>query len=216
MSIVFILPIIFIFTLFIVWRFLRNVQPDEGEIAADLKELKTMVASFKGGFVPWSEDISSNELDQILERKSHRSGNGVFLDRDNQPIFAYAFRRYIGPGRNSLLYVLSLDHEYVFRTTTKGTDVSIDGQNMGIIRQNGVLYDIRNREVAEIKRFGAQSVNKIYLGQKEVAKIALPGNLESSRALEIQEGLQLSADDHEKIRLLTVYELAANIGQLKD
>jgi hypothetical protein len=193
-------------------RFLRNVQPDDGEIMEDLKELKQAVAQFKGGLVPWTNEISANEADQVMEKGNARSGTGVFLSTDGQPIFAYAFRKYIGPGQNSLMYILTSDHELVFRTTTKGTEVTIDGQKQGLIRSNGTYYNLRNDEVAKVQRFGATGMNKIFIGNVEVAKLAMPDAIAQIRALDITAS-QLDAKQQELVRTMAVYELVDNLSQ---
>ena len=65
LSIFFIIPILGLGIYFLL-RFLRNVQPTESEVDQDLKELKDKVKQFKGGFMPWTDEISSNQIDQIL------------------------------------------------------------------------------------------------------------------------------------------------------
>ena len=200
--------------IFFLLRFLRNVQPDETEIEQDLKELKTSIVQFKGGFVPMSEGVSASEVDQIVEKNNQRSGKGVFMSPSGNPVFAYAFRNYIGPTKNNLIYILALDHDYIFRTTSKGTEVTIDNQKIGLIRSNGVLYDIRNNEVAQIKRKGgAAESNTIIFNNQEVAKIALPDSIAKIEAIEIT-GVDLNAEQKETIETLAVFELINNMGEL--
>ncbi|MCP4442558.1 MAG: hypothetical protein GY810_26930 [Aureispira sp.] len=193
-------------------KFLRNVQPTSSEVDEDLKELKAKVAQFKGGFVPWSEEISSNDLDQILQEGKAKTGSGVFMSTSSEPIFAYAFRNYIGPGRNAVIYILTLEHEFIFRITNKGTEVTIDNEKKGLIRENGVYYNRMNDEIAKVKRHGATGTNKIYIGEEEIAKIALPDAI-SSRALEVSK-IDLSELEQEIVQTMTVYELVANIGEI--
>lgn len=199
---------------FFLLRFLRNVQPDDTEIEYDLKELKASINQFKGGFVNWDEGISASEIDQIVEKSNQRTGKGVFMSPSGNPVFAYAFRNYIGPTKNNLIYILSLDHEYIFRTTSKGTEVTIDNQKIGLIRSNGFLYDIRNNEVAQIKRHGASSTNTVILNNKEVAKIALPDSIAKIEAIEIT-GVDLNAEQKQTVRTLAVFELISNMGELE-
>lgn len=192
--------------------FMRNVQPSNMEVEDDLKDLKAKVAQFKGGFVPWTEEISSNELDQILQEGKSRSGSGVFMSTSSEPIFAYSFRNYIGPGRNAVIYILTLEHEFIFRITNKGTEVTIDNEKKGLIRENGIYYNRLNDEIAKVKRHGASGTNKIYIGEEEIAKIALPDAI-SSRALEVSK-IDLSELEKEIVQTMTVYELVANIGEM--
>lgn len=195
--------------LYFLARFLRNVQPTGDEIDEDLVTLKKSVAQFKGGFMPWTEEMSPKQMEEIMDKDQKRSGSGVFLSRDGDPVFAYAFRKYIGPGRNAVLYILSMDHEYIFRITNKGTEVTMDDVKQGLIRENGVFYDVRNDEVAKLKRHGASSINKIFIGDEEVAKIALPDAI-AHKAVEVTK-INLSPLEQERVRTIAIYDLIENM-----
>jgi hypothetical protein len=190
-------------------KFLRNVQPTESEVDQDLKELKDKIKQFKGGFMPWTDEISSNQIDQILTKDNARSGNGVFLSNLGDPIFAYAYKNYIGPGENAVMYILAQEHEYIFRITNKGTEVFVDNEKQGLIRENGVFYDLKNDEVATLKRHGASGINKIYIGGEEIAKIALPDSI-AAKAIDITK-LELSPLESNMVQMMAVYDLVSNI-----
>jgi len=194
---------------FFLLRFLRNVQPTESEVDQDLKELKNKIKQFKGGFMPWTDEISSNQIDQILTKDDARSGNGVFLSSAGDPIFAYAYKNYIGPGQNAVMYILAQEHEYIFRITNKGTEVFVDNEKKGLIRENGTFYDLRNDEVATLKRHGASGINKIYIGNEEIAKIALPDSI-AAKAIDITK-LELSPLERNTVKMMAVYDLVSNI-----
>lgn len=210
LSIFFIVPILGLGIYFLL-RFLRNVQPTESEVDQDLKELKDKIKQFKGGFMPWTDEISSNQIDQILTKDNARSGNGVFLSNLGDPIFAYAYKNYIGPGENAVLYVLAQEHEYIFRITNKGTEVFVDNEKKGLIRENGVFYNLKNDEVATLKRNGASGINKIYIGNEEIAKIALPDSI-SSKAINMTK-LELSPLEKNTVQMMAVYDLVSNIEE---
>lgn len=190
-------------------KLLRNVQPTESEVDQDLKELKDKIKQFKGGFMPWTDDISSNQIDQILTKDDARSGNGVFLSSTGDPIFAYAYKNYIGPGQNAVMYILAQEHEYIFRITNKGTEVFVDNEKKGLIRKNGVFYNLKNDEVAKLKRHGASGINKIYIGEEEIAKIALPDSI-AAKAIDITK-LDLSLLERNTVQIMAVYDLVSNI-----
>jgi hypothetical protein len=194
---------------FFLLKFLRNVQPDDNEVMADLKEIKELVKDFKGGLVPFENGISAQEMDQIVEKRNQRSGKGVYMSPDGNPVFAYAFRNYIGPTKNNLIYVLTNDHEYVFRTNTKGTEISIDGNKIGLLRANGRMYDLRNNEIAQIERNSMTAINTLKIGNKEVAKIALPEDIGKIEAVKITE-TNLNTEENEMIKTLSIIELIGN------
>lgn len=194
---------------FFLLGFLRNVQPTGDEVEKDLADLKKSVAQFKGGFMPWTEEMSPKQMEEIMDKGEKRAGNGVFLSKDGDPIFAYSFRKYIGPGRNAVLYILSLDHEYIFRITNKGTEITVDGVRKGLIRENGIFYDTKNDEVAKLQRHGASSINKIFIGNEEVAKIALPDAI-AHKAVEVTK-MDLSLLEQEHVRTIAIYDLIDNM-----
>lgn len=194
---------------FFLLKFLRNVQPDDMEVMSDLKELKASVKEFKGGLVSFDKGISAQEMDQIIEKKNQRSGKGVYMSPDGNPVFAYAFRTYIGPTKNNVIYVLTNDHEYVFRTNTKGTEVSIDGNKVGLLRANGTMYDLRNNEIAQIKRNSMTGTNTVLFGDREVAKIALPENIGKIEAVEIT-GIDMKKEETDMVRTLSLVELISS------
>lgn len=195
--------------IFFLLKFLRNVQPTESEVDQDLKELKAKIKQFKGGFMPWTDEISSNQIDQILTKDNANSGNGVFLSSAGDPIFAYAYKNYIGPGKNSVMYILSQEHEFIFRITNKGTEVFVDDEKKGLIRENGVFYNLKNDEVAKLKRHGASGINKIYIGEEEIAKIALPDSI-AAKAIDITK-IDLSPLERNTVQMMAVYDLVSNI-----
>jgi hypothetical protein len=201
--------------IFLLFRYLRNVQPDDFEVIEDLKELKKSVAEFKGGLEKWEKGISAANIDQIVEKSSQRSGKGVFMSPEGSPVFAYAFRNYIGPLKNNLIYVLTYDHEYVFRSTSKGTEISIDGNKIGMFRYNGNFYDVRNNEIAQIKKNSMTGINSLIINNNEVAKIALPENLGKIEAVEIT-GQNLNQEQLETIKTLSILELISAQDGLSD
>jgi|GEM_PF-3160840 len=214
LAIIGLLALLAVVGIFFLLRFLRNVQPDEGELEEDLASLKAAIADFKGGFVPWSQGISAKEVDQVVEKSNQREGKGVFLSPEGNPVFAYAFRSYIGPGKNNLIYVLTLEHEYIFRTTTKGTQIQRDGRLVGLLRANGQLVDERNRDIGRLERRNAISESRFYLqeenSERELAKIALPDNIGKMEAVEITG--MISAEQEQQLKAVASYELVHNLG----
>jgi hypothetical protein len=211
MKILLIVVLLLVVGLYFLQRFLKNVQPSSAEVEKDLNELKKKISQFKGGFMPWTEEISSNQIDQILTKDNARTGNGVFLSADSNPIFAYAYKNYIGPGKNAVIYILSHDHEYIFRITNKGTEVTIDQQKKGLIRENGVFYDLKNDAYAKVVRQGASGINKLFIGEEEVAKIALPDAI-ASKAVDVVK-IDLSPLEENTLKMMAVYELVSNLEQ---
>ncbi len=192
-------------------RFLRNVQPDDQEVEEDLIELKEKIAAFKGGLADWDSGLSSNEVNQIMTRSNQRSGDGVFLSDSGDPVFAYAFKKYIGPGENAVMYAMTHTDEYVFRITNKGTSVILNGQNAGLIRDKERFFDQKNDLRARLVRNNIKNTSKIYIGDLEIGKIALP-NSNMIQAFEISE-TNVSDDDKSIAKTLAIYQLIHTISE---
>jgi hypothetical protein len=71
---------------------------------------------------------------------------------------------------------------------------------------------LRNDEVAKVQRSGATGMNKIFIGNVEVAKLAMPDAIAQIRALDITAS-QLDAKQQELVRTMAVYELVDNLSQ---
>ena len=192
---------------------MRNVQPSDAEIEEDTKILSQQLEKFRDGFVDWTDDISSNTLNQILSKSNSKQYEGVFLSNNNEPVFAYAVKKYIAPGRNELIYILSQDNEYIFRITNKGTEININGERAGIIRENGYYYDNRNREIAQLKKNKAKGFNTILMEDKAVAKIALPDKVSVSALTLEHEDIETAQKDI--IRTYAIYDMVQNISLKK-
>ena len=213
MSTILIASGILLLGLYLISRFLRNVQPSDAEIAEDTKILSQQLEKFRGGFVDWTDDISSNTLNQILSKSNSKQYDGVFLSNNNEPVFAYAVKKYIAPGRNELIYILSQENEYIFRITNKGTEININGERAGIIRENGYYYDNRNREIAQLKKNKARGFNTILIEDKAVATIALPDKISVSALTLEREDMETAQKDI--IRTYAIYDMVQNISLKK-
>lgn len=192
-------------------RFLRNVQPDDQEVEEDLIELKEKIAAFKGGLADWDSGLSSNEVNQIMTKSNQRSGDGVFLSDNGDPVFAYAFKKYIGPGENAVMYAMTHTDEYVFRITNKGTTVQVNGQSVGLIRDNERFFDQKNDLKARLVRNNIKNTSKIFIGDIEAGKIALPKS-NMIQAFEMNESTQ-SNEDVSVAKTLAIYQLIYSISE---
>ena len=206
-----IILIITVALIYALLRFLRNVQPDDMEVEKDLVELKKSLDSFRGGLAEWNSGLSSNEVNQIMTKSNQRSGDGVFLSDNGDPVFAYAFKKYIGPGENAVMYAMTHTDEYVFRITNKGTSVQVNGQSVGLIRDNERFFDQKNDLKARLVRNNIKNTSKIFIGDIEAGKIALPKS-NMIQAFEMNESTQ-SDEDISVAKTLAIYQLIHSISE---
>jgi len=135
----------------------------------------------------------------------------VFLSDNGDPVFAYAFKKYIGPGENAVMYAMTHTDEYVFRITNKGTSVQVNGQSVGLIRDNERFFDQKNDLKARLVRNNIKNTSKIYIGEIEAGKIALPKS-NMIQAFEMNESTQ-SDEDISVAKTLAIYQLIHSISE---
>lgn len=141
--------------LFFLQKYMRNVQPFEREVEEDLAIMRETLKEFKDGCLPFTsnnlEVMAFNNADELTVKGGVSYQKGMFVTDSAEPIMAYLYKRYIGPGENALLYAIIDKHELVYRINNSGTSVSIDGQKLGTIRKDVILHDVKfNRPIGAI------------------------------------------------------------------
>lgn len=199
----------------VLFRFLRNVQPSEGRVSDDIKQLKEMLKGWHGGFESWTadsiENLSVEQVDKVREGGQVKKGKGVFVSVDNNPMFAYAYKSYVGPGQNAVVYAMTSNHEFIYRLTNNGVEFHVDKQEIGRLRQNGVLYDTKNKPLAGVTNKALAPAQSLTIRGEEVAKLNNPHKMTEAgdrRALKLQK--DLDADEEALFQSLTIYELVEN------
>lgn len=200
---------------FVLFRFLRNVQPSEGRVDDDLKELKAMLSDWHGGFEAWTTDtidqLSVEQVDKVREGGQVKTGKGVFVSLENNPMFAYSYKSYIGPGQNAVIYAMTSNHEFVYRLTNNGVGLEVDEQSVGRLRRDGVLYDTRNKPLAAVTRKALAPAQSLSIRGKELAKLNNPHKMTEAgdrRALQLQG--ELENEEVVLFQALTIFELVEN------
>ena len=110
-----------------------------------------------------------------------KSAKGIFTSIYHEPVMAYSYKEYMGPGKNALLYVRTGGQEFVYRATKKGIDVLIDREKVGTLREDGGLYNKKgNRMLAQINRDAGEFL-PVLVNNREVANVARLNKEESTK-----------------------------------
>lgn len=165
---------------FLLARVLRNFQPGNKKIQADLAEMKADMEKWTENLVPLDREemelFSLRQTDQVIRKRVTTTGKGVFTTIYHEPVLAYSYKQYAGKGHHALLYARTARHEYAYWVRPKGIQVVIDNQLAGTLQDDGGLYEPRKGEmIARIKREGAE-MQPVLVGDREVASLvkALP------------------------------------------
>jgi len=157
-------------------RIFSSFAPGSKKLQQDLDKMKEDMDKWAGDLVPLTREevelFSFNQEKHVMRKSFGKTAKGIYTSIYHEPILAYSYKEYLGPGKNALLYVRTGGQEFVYRVSRKGIDVLIDREKLGTLKENGVLYSGRgNRMLAQINREAGDFL-PVLVNNREVANIA--------------------------------------------
>lgn len=210
----FFIAVIIVVGVYFVAQFIKNFQPGKTRVNEDVKKMKTALQLFINDLVPWNKEelnlLSFNQINKTINKGMVKTGQGIITSIYHEPMIAWSYKRYVGGGDNAVLYAKTSHHEFIYRIRNNGTAIIIDNEEIGEIRENGVLYSLKtDRLMARINREGSKLTRSILVGDKEIATLKSRRYVEetNSRAFELIAGM---SDQEEAILLsLTILEMVS-------
>lgn len=172
-----IIAVAFLVALFVFLRLLGgNRLPSRKRRQEELEKLKTDMDSWNGKLVTITQeelDIFSLSQDrQVVKTGATTTAKGIFTTIFQEPILSYSYKRYLGKQVNDLLYAKSDEHEYVYWTENGRTEVSIDGQLVGELRDRTIFGQRTGKALASIGKTARQKYLPIEVGGREVGGLS--------------------------------------------
>jgi len=193
--------------IYALYQLLINFQPGKSKIKADLKKMKAEIQPFIDELVPWTKEemslLSINQINKKVKNGLVATAKGIITSIYHEPLIAWSYKRYVSPETNAVIYARSSHHEFVFRIRKDKTEVKIDDQVMGTLRENGVLYSSKTKRLmARINRSEDELMLPVLVGEKEVASLINPdkSTRTNSRAFEFLSEM----DNQEEAVLLSL------------
>ncbi len=195
-------------------RVLRNFQPGNKKIMADLADIQSDMDKWAGELVPLTNEeielFSFRQTNQSSKRGMTPTAHGVYTTIYHEPVLAYSYKQYAGKGRHALLYVRTAEHDYSYWMRPGGVQVVIDDQLVGTLKENGILYDAKKqRPLARINR-GADELMPILIRDREVGSLVRPtpeaAKEASPRAFQFVKS-DLNPEERSLLIALAAYEL---------
>jgi len=145
----------FLFTLLIgvvgllfLLRVIADFQPGERKLKADLQKMREEIAQYGGELAPINKEeldlFAVDQVNRVLKKRAVLTAKGIFTTIYHEPVAAYSYKRYVSSKLNALLYVRTAEREYVYRFKGKEVQIIVNGEPLGTIKENGVLYSARN------------------------------------------------------------------------
>lgn len=181
-------------------RIFSNFAPGNRRLQQDLDKMKEDMDKWAGELVPLTREevelFSFNQEKHVMRKRFGKTAKGIFTSIYHEPVLAYSYKEYLGPGKNALLYVRTGSQEFVYRISKKGIEVLVDREKVGILREDGALYNSRgNRMLARINRDAGEFL-PVLVNNREVANVARMNKEE--RAKLGQRAFEFVKDDMSK------------------
>lgn len=142
-------------------------------IERDLEFLKVQLKELKDGLVPIDAEelkiLSANPVMKNLRKGATGFSKGVLSTIYQEPIFAYALKRYKTEGQ-LLMLVTTSEAEYRYLYADQKTKVFINGDQVGTIsNENKLMSTDGRKKIAELIEKPFEKVNVIKKGEDELA-----------------------------------------------
>ena len=166
-------------------RIFSNFAPGSRRLQQDLDMMKEDMDKWAGDLVPLTREevelFSFNQEKHVMRKGFGKTAKGIFTSIYHEPVLAYIYKEYLGPGKNALLYVRTGAQEFVYRISKKGIEVLVDRERVGVLREDGALYNNKgNRMLARINRDAGEFL-PVLVNNREVANVARMNKGESSK-----------------------------------
>lgn len=178
------MPILAVLTLLVVVGILlmiqlysKNRMPSKKKQAEEVAALRTDMADWVDNLVPLDKEeldlFSLSQDKQVVQTGvAGTKAKGVFTTIFQEPVVAYSYKRYLGEKVNELLLAKTAEHEYVYWTRNGESTLSIDGQEVGTISPDRVLYGAKSgKEIARIKSESQDSFLPVSVGNRDVGSL---------------------------------------------
>lgn len=194
-------------------RVFKNFQPGDKKINEDIAQMRQDIAKMNLDLVPWdkheTELFSLNQISQSIQKGITTTAKGVFTSIYQEPMLAYAFKKYVSSGLNAVLFAKTSHHEYVYRIKKDTIQISIDGKALGILKDDGVLYSTRkNRVLAKVAQGSEELLLPMIVNNREVAHVVNPAKADkiNPRAFDLVDE-NMTKEEEEVFLALGVLEV---------
>ncbi len=193
-------------------RTLENYNPGKKKIQKDLKALKAELQPFINDLVPWSQEEMEQLSLNLIKKKSSKNivttVKGIFTTIYHEPLIAWAYRRYVSSKENALIFAKTTHHEFIYRMKKNVVDVVADGQLVGQIKEDGIMYQYKGKKaLAQINRSSEQLGLPVLVNQKELGRLADPRKTESLNPRAFHVVSDMEGEEEKLFLAMSIFEM---------
>jgi hypothetical protein len=156
----------------------KNMAPGSKRLTMETKRMKEDMDEWVTKLVPIDKEelelFSLGQDKQVLRKGVTTTAKGIFITIYHEPILAYSYREYLGKANkpNALLYARTAEHEYTYWIRKGAGTLFIDGQEVGLLSDNGVLKGKRSGKVIAQLKPEAGNLLPVEIGGREVGSLS--------------------------------------------
>jgi hypothetical protein len=197
-------------------RAVLGLPPGVNKINKDLEVMRQISKPVIEQLIPWEEEKELEIMALKVVFKSQKKGLDKIILGSIQsiyfePMVAFAYKDYVKGSRDAMLYCRTRQKEIVYRIKKKDIDVYLNGSQVAIVDQNGVMYGLKSRmALGRIKPYSPDLLS-ISILDREAGHLFNPSRPHS----DVQRAFYLMAElDEEEQGIflaLGLYELVTRI-----
>ncbi len=200
--------------IFLMYMMLSNFTPGQSKVQTDVDKMKEEIQPWMDELVDWKKEeldlLSFNNINKEVKKGIVKTAKGILTSIYQEPLIAYSFKQYFGNKKNAVLYARTADREFQYRIREKAVAVSVNGQPLGLIKEDGRLLNPETKQLtARINRTDDELTLPIIIKDREVAGLLKPTLDQefssNDRAFEFVN--QMDSADEELILSLSIWEI---------
>lgn len=165
---------------------MKSSWPSEKALREHFKQLEAKTEILVTDFLPLDTEslelFSFQQINHTRKKGLTPTVSGVFTTIFEEPVLAYAYKKFMGGGvtENALIVARSANHVFSYTLRKKIIQLNINSQDVGYIK-NDVLYGKKSKNpIAEIKAADNTGTRSIVIDNIEMG-LLLPNNMASKK-----------------------------------
>ena len=159
------------------FQVISNFQPSRRRLNSDAGALHQLLDKFRPQLITWTDEdwaLLSHVHQEIKQTNFIISkGSGVVVSIYQQPMIAFAYKKYLAAGTDILLLASTQTHEFVYRIQHHQMEVWHKEKFLGTLKKDLVFYNPQKQPIARIDKT-ANLQTAILLGSNPVLAITAP------------------------------------------
>jgi len=157
-------------------RALKDFMPGKKRLYKDLQAMKEDMDHWVEELVPLTQEeldtFSFNQIKQSLKKRFSKRAKGIFTTIYHEPVLAYSYREYSGPGQKAVLLARTRDEDFAYVKGKEGVRIAIGQRELGTLKADGTLVSAKHQKaIAEVSQAEGELL-PVRVNDREVASVS--------------------------------------------